>query len=691
MKRKIVFIGGLHRSGTTALNNIIGHSQDVSGIIHDEGVNIQTVCKSPDEMGAAGRFAFHGEGALNEKSPLVTPENRERLLKEWGSYWDVNKAVWSEKSPPNIIRMRFLQALFPEAYFINIIRHPVPVSLATNKWTQTSGEELIDHWIKAYEIYQQDKPYIQNELFFSYEYFAKNPERILAEIEGFLAIKINYDHSFQDKNEKYFKTWLTPNHWEGTRNSYREKLISKYENKINEFGYSLSNLDKYPALTIKKNNLPFAQIKTDIPLEKKALTESELPSPPLKESLKRIRFIKQLTLITFLFDRTAFEWGLKLEGFKTPTIIIAHPNLEEEIEKMDKGVCRVEYHAIDKEVSFYDSVSIINGLHEKGLITNESIIFCESMLLYKQISFDLVYQGIFQQAILNKEFNHHNLAETVRMQGLFFTLNVSLIADIKSNLINQILLGEELTELQPAFPMVSRFTEDVNLIAINEIKGKTLHLIGDSHSLLTLTPNKEVGCRSHILFDLKRYNKSVEFDYQFTHHLGSKTMHGFSFGEEFPKGFLEKQGVKNGDSVIFVFGEIDIRSHIYKYVNEENNLTQVIEKLIDQYLKKIIELTEETMPNISIMGVIPPMDGPNYKSEEYPIQGSLSQRVEATRLINQLLAVRCKKRGIGYFELNDLYALENGSLDLEQSDLFCHISHHHQEKAIKRMLKIVST
>lgn len=254
MKRKIVFIGGLHRSGTTKLNSIISHSGGVAGIITDEGVNLQKVCKKPKEINGPGRFVFHEEGPLDEHSNLVSPLNRERLLKAWTPFWDADESVWCEKSPPNLIRMRFLQALFPEAYFINIVRHPIAVSLATNKWTQTSGEELLEHWIRAHQIYQRDRILINNELSIGYEYFAKNPEQVIAEIERFLDIKINYDQSFKNKNEKYFNSWLAPNHWEGTKNTYREQLIDKYEQEINQLGYSLIDLKRHPMIEVRRDS-----------------------------------------------------------------------------------------------------------------------------------------------------------------------------------------------------------------------------------------------------------------------------------------------------------------------------------------------------------------------------------------------------------------------------------------------------
>ena len=56
---------------------------------------------------------------------------------------DTGKEFLLEKSPPNIIRTRFLQAMFPNSYFINIKRHPIATSLATKKWSKTSLDSKV--------------------------------------------------------------------------------------------------------------------------------------------------------------------------------------------------------------------------------------------------------------------------------------------------------------------------------------------------------------------------------------------------------------------------------------------------------------------------------------------------------------------------------------------------------------------
>jgi len=118
-----VFLGGLHRSGTTLLARLLAAHPEVSGFSEtgvpaDEGQHLQTVYPPARAFGGPGRFAFRGESHLTESSPLVSEENARRLLADWGRHWDMTKPVLVEKSPPNLIRMRFLQALFPEAVIL---------------------------------------------------------------------------------------------------------------------------------------------------------------------------------------------------------------------------------------------------------------------------------------------------------------------------------------------------------------------------------------------------------------------------------------------------------------------------------------------------------------------------------------------------------------------------------------------
>ena len=250
--KKIVFISGLHRSGTSILHRFISTSEEVTGfentgVPEDEGQLLQSVFEPAATYGGPGKFAFDARARLDEHSPLVTPANREKLLAAWEPYWDPDRPLRVEKSPPNLIRTRFFQALFPAAYFITIVRHPLAVSLATQKWSRNSLDELVRHWITAYEIYQEDRGALERELTFSYEEMTSNPGEVLATIENFLGIKINYRNQLADKNDKYFQRWQTDPWWHLTKKKRREAIVKKYEAAVNRLGYSLTDVTRYPS------------------------------------------------------------------------------------------------------------------------------------------------------------------------------------------------------------------------------------------------------------------------------------------------------------------------------------------------------------------------------------------------------------------------------------------------------------
>jgi hypothetical protein len=61
--------------------------------------------------------------------------------------------VLVEKSPPDLIRMRFLAAVFPPAWFIVIVRHP----LAVCRRVEWRMRLLCAHnWLNAYETARTD-------------------------------------------------------------------------------------------------------------------------------------------------------------------------------------------------------------------------------------------------------------------------------------------------------------------------------------------------------------------------------------------------------------------------------------------------------------------------------------------------------------------------------------------------------
>ena len=117
-----LFLGGLHRSGTSILHRLLREHSATSGFYNtgvpeDEGQHLQTVFPAAKVFGGPGLFAFYPNVHLCDQSPLVSSINRDQLLREWGAYYDLDKKLLLEKSPPNLVRSRFFQELFPNSKF----------------------------------------------------------------------------------------------------------------------------------------------------------------------------------------------------------------------------------------------------------------------------------------------------------------------------------------------------------------------------------------------------------------------------------------------------------------------------------------------------------------------------------------------------------------------------------------------
>lgn len=252
----LIFVAGLHRSGTSLLHEILRSHPDISGIVgspawnyEDEGQFLQSVYPQGSVFGGPGKFAFDNRSHMTDEHELVSVETSNSLFSEWSQYWDLGKKYLIEKSPPNIVRTRFLQALFPKARFIVVLRHPVPVAYATIKWSKSSIPELIDHWLIAYERYLADMPKLSRVFTLRYETFVKSPQPVLNEIYDFLEIESTplSKPVSTSVNEKYIRRWR-----KDRRRPFRPimpHIAPELESRALALGYSLEDPKFLPAIT----------------------------------------------------------------------------------------------------------------------------------------------------------------------------------------------------------------------------------------------------------------------------------------------------------------------------------------------------------------------------------------------------------------------------------------------------------
>jgi hypothetical protein len=248
---KFVFLCGLHKSGTSPLFRILREHPEISGFRktsapEDEGQHLQTVFPAGNVYGGPGRFGFSKEAHLTEESALITLERRQKLFEEWSKYWDLTKPCLLEKSPPNLIRTRFLQALFPDSYFIVISRHPIAVSFSTAKWDSSGLESLMKHWLHCHRLFELDRPHLRRVSVIKYEDLIRATETKLEEIYGFLGLARHPGLPLNAAgNDRYFSEWMKLSQETRGRTLFRE-IVAKYEQKVRPYGYSLVDCSSTP-------------------------------------------------------------------------------------------------------------------------------------------------------------------------------------------------------------------------------------------------------------------------------------------------------------------------------------------------------------------------------------------------------------------------------------------------------------
>ena len=241
--KRFLFIGGLHRSGTSILHRLLREHPSTSGfydtgVQEDEGQHLQSVFPAAVKYGGPGEFAFHSEAHLTETSQLINQTNRDTLLKEWGAYYDLQKRVLLEKSPPNLIRSRFFRKMFPGSSFLFIVRHPVAVALATEKWSNKSIADRLLHWHKAHAIMLDDIRSKPDCLVIRYEDLVKASQDYIDEICDMVGIdRFSPEESIEDHNEKYFREWKQRYASETTT---LQAMMPANNDVFDHFGYSLN-------------------------------------------------------------------------------------------------------------------------------------------------------------------------------------------------------------------------------------------------------------------------------------------------------------------------------------------------------------------------------------------------------------------------------------------------------------------
>jgi len=176
------------------------------------------------------------------------------------------------------------------------------------------------------------------------------------------------------------------------------------------------------------------------------------------------------------------------------------------------------------------------------------------------------------------------------------------------------------------------------------------------------------------------------------HHLGPKLC--YSFGRDKLNLLnIKNYNVNEGDSVIFCFGEIDCRSHIYRYENNILSAEEIIDNMIENYFLAIFEnISQFKYIKVFVYNVVPPADITKIMEDKdeidkhvytkilhpnilkYPWQGNNEDRKRYHLYFNKKVEEYCNKYNFIFFNVYNKYTDENGFLNSKFSDQNVHIT-----------------
>lgn len=161
-----LFVLGVNNSGTTLLANFLSSHPEIEGL-PNEGQYLTDAIPHPKTEGVPRMWSKKLD--VFRWLENDSAEAAAKARSDWSKHYRENDVYWLEKSPPNTIRSRWLQAHFPNPHFISIVRHPIAVCEGMKRRIGCSIEEAAHHWLDSNSLLINDMQYLNKVILIRYE------------------------------------------------------------------------------------------------------------------------------------------------------------------------------------------------------------------------------------------------------------------------------------------------------------------------------------------------------------------------------------------------------------------------------------------------------------------------------------------------------------------------------------------
>ncbi len=409
----------------------------------------------------------------------------------------------------------------------------------------------------------------------------------------------------------------------------------------------------------------------------------------------------RVCLVTAAVEPTFLQWGLDLAQVATPLIVFCTPSVAAALQAQPLPA-HVELVPLDLSHLDEEAITLAHRLqwldHARRLCASraDAVFWIDLRLCYLHLSLEFLYSDLLVRTLRTLDAPTCFLVPGYPMWSLFggpihaLDTLLALPEDVAAYQFNT-------APRESADPHALRRwndhhqTDEPNLYLSVTRTERALHVTGDSHIYTCCTPDRYRACRANVLFPTPpAFVGGRVPPLLFSHHLGSVTLHRAGRPGVL-HGFVRDYRIRNGDAVVWVFGEVDVRCHIVRQQEFVGRaLDEVVDTLVTNFIGNMCAVQRD-YPDLlqMVFAPIPPLDNPHFGSEHFPIHGSIEQRVACRALLVERLASACRHHGFLFLDIGPAFAGPRGDLPWDSSDKFCHLAPGFQDGILEQVFRVI--